>query len=113
MKDLRIKKMEAWLKWIITNCIIEKTLEIQSEFWIININEIKMASDMSYLDIFVSSIKNSDKLCKTLANYAQDIKEEINKNITLRKTPIVRFRYDSSIENATDLIWKINDLDIK
>jgi ribosome-binding factor A len=58
-------------------------------------------------------LKNSDRLCKTLANYAQDIKEEINKNITLRKTPIVRFRYDESIEKSTNLINKINELETK
>jgi ribosome-binding factor A len=57
-------------------------------------------------------LKNQDKLCKTLANYAQDIKEEINKNITLRKMPIVRFRYDETMEKSADLINKINDLEI-
>jgi ribosome-binding factor A len=113
MNEARIKKMEAWLKWIVTSCLLQKSIEIQNDFWLINVNEIKIASDLSYLDIFVSSLKNGDKLCKALANYAQEIKEEINNNITLRKTPIVRFRYDSSIENSTDLINKINHLDIK
>jgi len=68
---------------------------------------------MSYLDVFVSSIKNSDILCKTLANYAQEVKEAINKKITLRKTPIVRFRYNDEMEFSAQLISKIDKLEIK
>jgi ribosome-binding factor A len=113
MNEERTKKMQAWLKWIITGFLLEKSLEIQSDFWLINVNEIKISNDLSYLDIFVSSLKNQDKLCKSLAWFAQDIKEEINRNITLRKTPIIRFRYDDSIENSTSLISKINKLEIE
>lgn len=113
MKDQRVKKMEAWLKWIITTLLIEKSIELQDDFWIVTVNNISIAKDLSYLDIFVSSIKNQDKLCKKLALFAQEVKEEINSNITLRKTPIVRFRYDSSIEEATNLINKINKLEIE
>jgi len=68
---------------------------------------------MSYIDIYVSSIKNGELLCKTLANFAQIIKENINKKITLRKTPIVRFRYTTEMETFTNLLNKINSLEIK
>lgn len=110
MNEARIKKMESWLKPIVTNFLIQNSKEFQEDFWLITVNDIKIAKDLSYLDIFVSSLKNTDKLCKTLALQAQEIKEEINKNITLRKTPIVRFRYDSTIEKSTDLINKIDNL---
>ncbi len=113
MKQDRLKKMNSMLKEIVGNCIIEQTLEIQSDFWLITINDVELASDMSYLDVFVSSLKNSDKLCKTLANYAQMVKEAINKNITLRKTPIIRFRYNNEMEFSTHLINKINSLEIE
>lgn len=112
MKQDRLKKMNAGLKEIVGNCILEHTLEIQSDFWLITVNDIEMSPDMSYLDIYVSSLKNNERLCKTLANYAQIIKENINKHITLRKTPIVRFRYDKEMEHATELIQKINSLDV-
>jgi ribosome-binding factor A len=65
---------------------------------------------MSYLDVFVSSIKNNEVLCKKLAKYAQKVKEDINKKITLRKTPIIRFRYNNEMEFSSDLISKIGDL---
>ncbi len=111
MKQDRLKKMNSMLKEIVWNCIMEQTLEIQSEFWLITVNDVELASDMSYLDVFVSSLKNGEKLCKTLANYAQLVKEAINNNITLRKTPIVRFRYSNEMEFSTQLISKINSLE--
>lgn len=112
MNKDRTNKMESTLKSIISIKLIELTQEIQQEYWIININTVKISPDMSYLDVFVSSIKNQDILCKTLATYAQDLKFEINKNITLRKTPIIRFRYDKTNENSIDIISKINSLEI-
>lgn len=113
MKADRLKKMNSMLKEIVWKCIMEQTLEVQSEFWLITVNDVELASDMSYLDVFVSSLKNSDTLCKKLALYAQDVKEAINKDITLRKTPIVRFRYSNEMELSTKLISKINSLDIE
>lgn len=113
MKSDRLKKMNALLKEIVGNCVLEETLEIQNDFWLITINSVSLASDMSYLDVFVSSLKNGEILCKTLANYAQAIKEAVNKKITLRKTPIIRFRYNNEMEFSTNLINTINSLEVK
>lgn len=113
MNQERLKKMNSMLKEVVSMSIYESTLEIQSDFWLITVNSVAMASDMWYLDVFVSSIKNSDKLCKTLATYAQQVKEDINKKITLRKTPIVRFRYNDEMEFSAQLISKIEKLEIK
>lgn len=113
MNDARTKKMNAMLKEIVSTALLEATLEVQSDFWLITVNSVRIAPDMSYLDIFVSSIKNKEILCKTLAPNAQFIKESINKAVTLRKTPIVRFRYDDEMEVSTHLMGKINQLEIK
>lgn len=110
MKQDRLKKMNSMLKKIVWTSILENTLEIQSDFWLITVNSVKLSTDMSYLDVFVSSIKNKEILCKTLAKNAQTIKEDINKKITLRKTPIIRFRYNNEMEFSTELISKINAL---
>lgn len=112
MNQDRINKMQSVLKEILSLKLLELTLEIQNEFGIININSVVMAPDMWYLDVFVSSLYNQDILCKTLAKYAQDLKHEINKNITLRKTPIIRFRYDKTNETTIDLTKKIDALKI-
>jgi len=55
---------------------------------------VKVSSDISYLDIFVSSFKNGDILPKTLATHNREIQQKLNKSIPIRKLPRIRFRYD-------------------
>ena len=113
MNKERLKKMNSLLKEIVSLSIYESVIEIQSDFWLITVNNVNLATDMSYLDIYVSSIKNWAILCKILAKYAQKIKEDINAKIILRKTPIIRFRYNDEMEFEINLISKINKLEIK
>lgn len=113
MNQEKLKKMNSILRDIVSSSIYESALEIQSNFWLITVNSVNLATDMSYLDVYVSSIKKWDTLCKTLARFAQKVKEDINKKIILRKTPIVRFRYNDEMEFWADLISKINKLDVK
>ncbi len=112
MKLERQNKIEAKLKDILSQKIYELTMEIQSEYGLITINATKLAPDMSYIDVYVSCIKNQDILCKNLAKYAQELKDALKTGIILRKMPIIRFRYDNSIEVENNLIEKINALDI-
>lgn len=112
MKLERQNKIEAKLKDILSQKIYELTMEVQSEYGLITINSTKLAPDMSYIDVYVSSIKNQDVLCKNLAKYAQNLKDALKNGIILRKMPIIRFRYDNSIEIENNMIHKINSLDI-
>ncbi len=112
MKQQRQNKMDARIQEIISEKIHVLTLEVQQDYWLITVNMTRLAPDMSYIDVFVSSIKNQEVLCKTLAKYAQEIKEELRDKIILRKTPIIRFRYDTSMEDESRIISKINALEI-
>ncbi|MBW7954260.1 ribosome-binding factor A [Candidatus Gracilibacteria bacterium] len=113
MKENRLNRYNSELKEIVGNCLLNHTIEMQKEFGLITVNEVNLATDLSYLDIFVSSITNQDKLCKELALYAQEIKVSINKNIVLRKMPIIRFRYRDEMEFTTNLLKKINSLELE
>lgn len=113
MKQDKLKKMNSLLWEIVSASIYESSSEIQSDFWLITVNSVNLSVDMSYLDIYVSSIKKGEILCKTLAKFAQKVKEDINSKIILRKTPIVRFRYNDEMEFWADLISKIEALEIK
>jgi len=110
MDKKRKSQHESQLKEIIWATLLEETADIQSDFGLITINCVKLAPDLSYLDIFVSSLKNGEMLCKTLAWYAQICKEAINKKLPLRKTPIIRFRYDDTMETTHKMIQNINSL---
>lgn len=111
MNKDRIKKLESVAFDLAWNYLMEQVREIEYDFWIININNVKISSDTSYLDIYVSSLKNQDKLTKTLAEYAKDIQRFLSKKLALRVIPRVRFRYDNSWEVAQDVTMAINNLD--
>ena len=112
MKQDRLKKISSKLKEIVSYTLFVKNQELQEDFWIITVNGVEFSTDGKYLDIHVSSIKWGDKLCKKLAEYAQDVKKDINTNLKLRMMPIVRFKYNNWIEKTQDLLDKIKTLDI-
>jgi len=110
MKEDRIKKLESISIQIISSYFISELKELETEFWIININWIKISKDLSYMDIMVSSFKNEAILSKKLAKYAYILKKHLNENLILRKIPIIRFRYDKSWFKSQRINNTINNL---
>ena len=110
MKKDRLHKLETSSQKVISEYFTKYLKEVEIDFWLINITKVEITNDLSYLDIYVSSFKNSELLCKTLANYAQDIVKAINKKIIFRKIPKIRFRYDKSWKIWQDVIKTINSL---
>lgn len=110
MDTKKLKKLEKSIQKIISTTINPITYELINDFWLITINKIKLSPDLSYIDIFVSSLKNKEILCKKLKNYTFLLKQTLNKNIILRKMPIIRFRYDETLEKTFQLTQKINNL---
>lgn len=111
MQKQRLDRYNSLLKKVVGDYLQEQTYEIQSDFGMITLHSVELSSDLSYLDVFVSCLKNQEMLCKTLKEYATDLKKEINTNIMLRKMPIIRFRYNDEIEYTTHLINEINSLE--
>ncbi len=107
------KKLETTSRKLISNFVIEKIKDNDRIFWLINVNWVKISSDLSYLDVFVSSFENTELLTKTLAKYARDMENIILKNLEMRKVPRVRFRYDEKWEIGQKVIAEINKLEIK
>lgn len=105
MNQERIKKLERVSRELITNFIFEELEDTEQTFWIITVTWVKISSDLSYLDIFVSSLLNWEILPKTLAKHNREIQGRFNKALSIRKLPRIRFRYDDSWA-----IWqKINE----
>lgn len=100
MNQERINKLESVSRNIISKIILEDR-EIALEFWIVTITKIKISSDLSYLDVHVSSIKNWELLTKYLAKKNNLVERVLWKEIQIRKLPKVRYRYDKSWE-----IWQ-------
>lgn len=96
MNQERIKKLERVSRELVTNYIFEELEDSELTFWIITITWVKISSDISYLDIFVSSLNNWEILTKTLAKHNYNIQWRFNKALNIRKLPKIRFRYDNS-----------------
>lgn len=101
MNEQRLSKLESIAKSLVTNFIFEELEDSEKIFWIITVTWVKISTDLSYLDIYVSSFKSWDILPKALAKHNSSIQRKLNKAISIRKLPKIRFRYDSKWE-----IWQ-------
>lgn len=96
MNQERISKLERVSRELVTNFIFEELEDSEQTFWIITVTWVKISSDLSYLDIYVSSLKNWNILAKTLAKHNYEIQAKFNKILNIRKLPRIRYRYDNS-----------------
>ena len=95
MNQERIKKLESVSRELVSHYILEELDDSELNFWIITVTWVKISSDLSYLDIFVSSLLNWDILLKTLAKHNKEIQWRFNRALNIRKLPKIRFRYDN------------------
>jgi ribosome-binding factor A len=112
MNQERLKKLESVTRQLVSSYIFEEMGEDALEFGLINITDIKISNDLSYLDIFVSSFQNQDMLTKALAKHASAVQRKFNKAVSIRKLPKIRFRYDDSGATGQKINETINSLDI-
>jgi len=106
----RIKKLERVSRELVSSFIFEELEDAELTFWIITITWVKISSDLSYLDIFVSSLLNWEILPKTLAKHNREIQWRFNKSLNIRKLPKIRFRYDNSWSNWQEVCDIINEI---
>ena len=110
MNQERIKKLERVSRELVTHFILEELEDSEKNFWIITVTWVKISSDLSYLDIYVSSLHNHEILAKTLAKHNAQIQWRLNKSIDIRKLPRIRFRYDGSWARWQEVCETINQI---
>lgn len=111
MSTERLKKIEKIIRKITSDFISKELPDEDNIFGIINISEVILSSDYSYVDIKVSSFVKQDLLTKTLAKSAYIIQKHIWKEIWLRKSPKVRFRYDDTWRTGAEINTVISWID--
>lgn len=110
MNEARKKKLEGSVQEIITWIIFEEVDGILENHWVITITWVKISSELSYLDIFVSCFRNKESLAHDLAEYNSEIQRKLNKSLPLYKLPKIRFRYDDSGRISIDMEAKIKEI---
>ena len=74
----------------------------------VSVNDVKVSKDLSYADIYVSSLQadsqeDKDGLISVLAGAAGFFRSSIAKRHTMRTTPKIRFHYDELAESGPRL----------
>lgn len=110
MNQDRMKKLEAVAQQLVSRFIFDELEDAEQNFGIITITWVKISSDLSYMDIYVSSLINGDLLTKTLAKHNTEIQRRFNKSVPIRKLPKIRFRYDDSGATGQHITNAINSL---
>jgi len=70
--------------------------ELTSIFGIVTITHIDISSDLSYMDVHVSSMMSQDSLTKELSHHAHTLQRMLGREIAFIKVPKIRFKYDNS-----------------
>jgi len=110
MKEERRKKAESISKKIIREYLVEELKELSDEYGIISISNVHISNELSYMDIYVSSIKNTQSLTKSLAPFAHKLHRTLWKKIDFIKVPKIRFKYDESLEISSRIHTKIKEV---
>ncbi len=111
VNEQKLKKFENIARKLISDTIAEDIEIDHKTYGLINVTDIKLSTDLSYLDVYVSSFKNPDDLTKYMWEHAHHIQKKIGKNLATYKIPKVRFRYDNSGENSQDINSIIRNLE--
>ena len=74
----------------------------------VNVNDVRVSKDLSYADIYVSSLQGNDakaraELVAVLNRAAGFFRTELAKRHTMRTTPKPRFHYDELVERGPRL----------
>ena len=73
----------------------------------ISITEVNIAPDLKYAQVFVSSICGQEEkaaILESLTRAAGFLRSELSKNLRLRYTPDLDFRWDDSIEHGAHIL---------
>lgn len=118
MNKKRIKRISEEIKRIVSQ-LITSGLKDPRVSTMTSITKVEVTGDLSYVDIYVSTLGNKDEKQETLEGLKSArgfIRNEIGKNMDLRYTPEPIFHLDESIEQGvyiSQLIEKVNKADEK
>jgi len=110
MKQDRLVRAQSISKKIIWEYFITNARELTTTFGIITITYIDISSDLSYMDIHVSSMMNHDWLTKELSQHAHPLQRVLGKEIAFIKVPKIRFKYDTSWKDSSEIYSTIKNL---
>ncbi len=69
-------------------------------FGLPTVTHIKVSKDLSYADVFISTMENKEMIEKVLKKHVFNIQKELNQKLQKRKVPRLRFKTDYTPEKT-------------
>ena len=109
----RSQRISSLLKTEISSLIHRKINDVRIGF--ISITNVKLSKDFAHAWVYYSQIGSEEEkqsTMKGLYSATPFIHSELSKMIRYRAIPKLHFRFDDSIEYGTELVNKINNLNV-
>jgi len=114
MSSLRKKRLEEQFRRDITEIIMKEIKDPRIGF--ASITYVQLSKDMSFAKVGVSIMGNPREIRKTyegLKSAAGYIQHLLSKRLTIRHTPKLSFKLDSSISDGVEMVDFLNKLEEK
>ena len=79
----------------------------------VNITEVRIDRELEYADIYVHSRDDKDQVMAGLERASGFLRHELAARTSFRRTPVLHFHWDVTIEHAERIDELLNSLDIK
>ncbi len=115
MSEIRLHRVESQIREEIGRMIIRGVVKDPRVNSTLSIIEVKVSRDFSNAKVYISSFGSSNELdrgIKGLNNAAGFIQSRLAKHLHTRNTPKLVFYPDHSIEDGTEMIRKLEELDL-
>jgi ribosome-binding factor A len=79
----------------------------------VNITEVRIDRELEYADIYVHSRDDKDEVMAGLERASGFLRRELAARTSFRRTPVLHFHWDVTIEHVERIDELLNSLDIK
>ena len=113
MSEFRLKRVQNLIREQVSGMIMRGVIKDPRINTFLSITEVKVSKDLTYADLFMSSMDGQKRLAKSvdaLNHAAGFIQHKLRKTLHLRTTPVLRFKPDNGIEHGYELSKTLDHL---
>lgn len=84
------------------------------ELGLMTVNDVDVSPDLTLATVYIGVVGNEDQKKRALNRIGNDrkmVQQEMAKQISLKNTPVLRFRLDESVERGNRVIEILEDLE--
>ncbi len=78
-------------------------------FGLATITHVKVSTDFSFADVYISTMKNKKELEEILRKNVYHIQKELNQKLQKKRVPKIRFKIDFTSEYVDKIYSKLNE----